>query len=192
MKNSDKSFIKNLCEYLPLIIFFGVYKLSHNPMPIIPATLSMIIVTFITLLISYILYKEIPLMPLVSAIILGIFGGLTVLLKDDIFIKLKPTIINSLFAAILLYGYIIKKPFLYYILGSQIKVSHNAWLKLSLRWAAYFLFLAFLNEIIWRSFSTDFWVQFKVFGMLPLTLIFTMSQIPFIMREMKEFEKSQY
>jgi intracellular septation protein len=119
-----------------------------------------------------------------------LIGGLTILFKDETFIKLKPTIVNLLFAAILLYGHLTKKPFLSYLLGAQIKISNHAWLILSKRWACYFIGLAILNEVIWRNFPTDFWVQFKVFGMLPLSIIFMASQMPFIMREAQKFEKN--
>ena len=107
----------------------------------------------------------------------------------NLFIKIKPTIINLLFAAILFYGYFNKKLFLSHLLGEQIKMSDQSWMKLSARWGFFFLSLALLNEIIWRSFPTDFWVQFKVFGMMPISLIFTLSQMPFMMREMKNSQR---
>jgi intracellular septation protein len=186
MKKSHDGTIKFLCDYLPLIIFFACYKLAQTPNPLITATICMVITTFIALIISYILAKKIPMVALTSGIVLGIFGGLTVFLNDEIFIKIKPTIINLLFAAILFYGFFTKKPFLSYLLGEQIKMKNAAWLTLSMRWALFFIALALLNEIIWRNFSTDFWVQFKVFGMMPISLIFTISQVPFMMKEMKK------
>lgn len=151
----------------------------------------MVAVTFVVLLVGYIITRKISFVALFSASILGIFGGLTILLKDETFIKLKPTIVNLLFAAILFYGNFVKKPFLSYLLGAQIKVSDASWFILSKRWALYFIGLAALNEIVWRNFPTDFWVQFKVFGMLPLSLIFMASQMPFIMREAEKFEKKK-
>ena len=180
--------IKFLCDYLPLIIFFACYKLAKTPNPLITATIYMVITTFIALVISYILTKKIPMVALVSGIVLGIFGGLTVFLNDEIFIKIKPTIINLLFAVILFYGYFTKKPLLSYLLGEQIKMKNAAWLTLSARWALFFIALALLNEIIWRNFSTNFWVQFKVFGMMPISLIFTISQVPFMMKETKKIQ----
>jgi intracellular septation protein len=185
MKKSHDSFSKFLYDYLPLIVFFACYKFAKTPDPLITATIYMVITTFVTLIIAYILTKKIPMVALVSGIVLGIFGGLTIALKDDIFIKMKPTIVNLLFATILLYGYFFKKPFLSYLLGEQIKMSNRAWLTLSMRWAIFFIFLAALNEFIWRFFPTDFWVQFKVFGMMPISMIFTISQVPFMMKEMK-------
>lgn len=186
MKKSYNSLSKFLCDYLPLIAFFLCYKFAKTSNPLITATICMIFVTFITLIVSYFITKKISLVPLFSAIVLGFFGSLTIFLKDEIFIKTKPTIINLIFALILLYGYFSKKPLLSYLLGEQIKIDDRAWLVLSLRWACFFLVLAGLNEFIWRSFSTDLWVQFKVFGMMPLSLIFTVSQMPFMIREMKK------
>ena len=146
----------------------------------------MVITTFFALILGYILTKKIAKVALFSGLILAIFGGLTIALKDEIFIKIKPTIINLIFATILFYGYFTKKPFLSQLLGDQIKMRPAAWLTLSFRWGCLFLFLAILNEVIWRSFSTDFWVQFKVFGMTPISMIFTISQVPFMMAEMKK------
>ena len=111
-------------------------------------------------------------------------------MQDEIFIKTKPTIINLVFAGILLYGYFARKPFLVNLLEGQIKMSKEAWLTLSMRWGLFFIFLAVLNEIIWRHTSTDFWVEFKLFGMMPLSLLFTFSQLPFMIREIKKSEKN--
>lgn len=192
MKKNNESLVKFLTDFLPLIIFFVIYKTSKAQNPLIDATIYLVITTIIAIAISYLLTKKIAMLPLISALILGFFGALTVILHDEIFIKLKPTIINLIFAAILLYGYFTKKPLLSYILGDKVKMDQQAWLTLSLRWALFFTFLAILNEIIWRSFSTDFWVQFKVFGMMPLSLIFTISQLPFMIRKIKEFESKIY
>lgn len=184
-KNND-SLGKFLYDYLPLIVFFVCYKFSKAPEPLITATIYMVITTVVALGISYFLNGSVPKIALFSGIILAVFGGLTILLKDEIFIKIKPTIINLIFAAILFYGYFTKKPFLSYLFGDQIKMRDSAWLTLSMRWACFFIFLSALNEVIWRSFPTDFWVQFKVFGMTPISLLFTISQIPFMLREMKK------
>ncbi len=186
-KKSNEGITKFLCDYLPLIVFFGCYKFSKAPDPLITATIYMTITTLAALTICYALTKKIPVVALVSGILLTVFGGLTILLKDEIFIKIKPTIINLLFASVLFYGYLAKKPFLSYILGEQVKMSDKAWLILSRRWAIFFVFLALLNEFIWRSFSTDLWVQFKVLGMMPISMAFTISQIPFMVKEMKKY-----
>ena len=188
---SDKShktkeaWAKFLCDYLPLIIFIVIYKFSSAPDPLIPATLYLLVSSFLALIIAYILTKKIAKMPLVSAVILGVFGGLTLISGDDLFIKIKPTLINLLFALILFYGYFSKRPLIKHLFGESLKMEDQAWLTLSLRWAIFFVFLALLNEFIWRSFSTDFWVNFKVFGVFPISMIFTLSQVPFMIKNMK-------
>lgn len=190
LNNSDKSkkdgLMKFLTDFLPLIIFVLVYKTSNSQNPILPATLWMIIVTFITLSISYFLTNKIAKMPLISALFLGFFGALTLFSGDELFIKIKPTLINSLFAAILFFGYFTKKPLMSYLFGGELKLKGNAWIKMSWRWAWFFVFLAVLNEIIWRNFSTDFWVSFKLFGIFPISIIFTASQLPFMMKNIEK------
>jgi intracellular septation protein len=146
----------------------------------------MVITTFFTLIIAYIFTKKIPKVALFSGIILGIFGSLTIFFENEIFIKIKPTIVNLLFAGVLIYGNLSKKPLISNLLEGQIRMSNAAWLILSRRWAIFFIFLAILNEVIWRGFPTEFWVKFKVFGIMPLSMIFTFFQIPFMMREMKK------
>lgn len=177
--------IKFLCDYLPILVFFCSYKLTNNENRIVFATICMIATAFFGIAISYFMNKEIPKIAAFSTLLLTIFCGLSVYFKSDNFIKVKPTIVNLIFAAILYVGVYRKKPFLKDLLGEQIKLSTADWLIFSKRWALFFVFLAAINEIIWRNFSTDFWVQFKVFGMIPLTLIFTISQAPFILRRSK-------
>ncbi len=186
-KKSYDGLAKFFYDYLPLIVFFLTFKIAKTPNPLITATIYMLVTTIFALFISYILTKKIPQIALFSAIILGIFGGLTIIFQDELFIKLKPTIINIIFALILLYGYFSKKPLLAYLLGEQLKMSNHAWLVLSLRWALFFIFLALLNEIMWRSFETDIWVKFKVFGMMPITMTFTIFQVPFMIKEVKKY-----
>jgi intracellular septation protein len=180
-KNLHSS-LKFACDFLPLLAFFVVYKFSHNSHPIIPATMALLGVTLFALTLNYVVTKEISKMPLLSALVLGIFGLLTIFSGNELFIKIKPTLVNLLFAIILLSGYFLKKPLLKNLLGSAFIISDKAWLNLSLRWALFFIFLAILNEFIWRNFSTDFWVQFKVFGMLPISILFTCLQIPYILK----------
>lgn len=188
-KNSRESWANFLCDYFPLAVFFIYYKWVESPNPLVTATIALMISTLIALVVAYILTRKIAKVALFSGLVLAVFGMATVLLQDEVFIKIKPTIVNLIFAAILFYCYFSKKPWIANLLGSKIQMSKAAWLTLSLRWGVLFLFLAILNEVIWRNFSTDFWVQFKVFGMMPISLIFTMSQIPFMMREIKKFEE---
>ncbi len=184
-KNSRQDgLIKFLCEYLPLIIFFVVYKFSKSAKPLVDATIYLIIATAIALIIAYILTKKIPIVTLFSGIILSIFGSLTIFSGNELFIKMKPTLVNLVFAIILFFGYYTKRPILSHLFSSALKMPNQAWLILSFRWAFFFIFLALLNEIIWRNFSTNFWVQFKLFGMTPISIIFMFSQMPFIMRNM--------
>ncbi|NBV06357.1 MAG: septation protein A [Proteobacteria bacterium] len=188
VKNSRESWASFFCDYFPLVVFFIFYKFSAGSNQLITATIALMIATLIALVISYILTKKIAKMALFSGLILGIFGTATIILRDEIFIKMKPTVINLLFAAILFYCYFAKKLWLSNLLGSKVQISNKAWLTLSWRWGCFFVLLACVNEVIWRNFSTDFWVQFKVFGMMPISLIFTISQIPFMINEIKKFE----
>ena len=138
------------------------------------------IATVIAVLFSYILEKKIPIMPTVGATIVLLFGGLTIYFDNDVFFKMKPTIINVLFAVILYGGILINKPLLKYLLGAALKLEEAGWKILTQRWIGFFIALAVLNEIVWRTQSTDVWVNFKVFGILPITFIFTMTQFPLI------------
>jgi intracellular septation protein len=138
------------------------------------------VATVIAVLFSYILEKKIPIMPTVGAGIVLLFGGLTIYFDNDVFFKMKPTIINVLFAVILYGGILINKPLLKYLLGAALKLEEAGWKILTQRWIGFFIALAVLNEIVWRTQSTDIWVNFKVFGILPITFIFTMTQFPLI------------
>lgn len=180
-----KKILKTTCDYAPLIIFFISYQLFD----LITATAFLVIATLIAVAISYIVTKEVPLMPVIAAVILGFFGGLTVLTGDDIFIKLKPTLVNIVFAVILFVGLLKGKGLLKYLFGSAMQMSDQAWKIFSLRWAIFFLFMAATNEIVWRNFSTDIWVNFEVFGMLVITLVFFVSQIPFLQKNIIEENK---
>ena len=172
-----KSISKLLIDIGPLAVFFIFYKINGD---LIDAILPLMVATIIAILASYILEKKIPIMPTFGAGVLLIFGGLTLLFDNKIFIFMKPTIINFIFAAILYGGIIIKKPLLKYLLGSALKLEEEGWNTLTHRWIAFFVALAILNEIVWRTMSEDLWVNFKVFGILPITIIFTMTQIPLI------------
>ena len=186
-KSKKDSISKFLSDFLPLIVFFLIYKTSSHPKPILPATMWMVIVTFFALTISYILTKKIAKMPLIAALVLGLFGGLTVFSGDDYFIKIKPTLINLVFASILFFGYFTKRPLISYLFGGELKFKEEkSWHILSLRWGLFFVALAVLNEVIWRNFSLDFWVNFKVFGVLPITMVFMVTQIPFIMKSVSK------
>ena len=178
-----KSISKLLIDIGPLAVFFIFYKINGD---LIDAILPLMVATIIAILASYILEKKIPIMPTFGAGVLLIFGGLTLLFDNKIFIFMKPTIINFIFAAILYGGIILKKPLLKYLLGSALKLEEEGWNTLTHRWIAFFVALAILNEIVWRTMSEDLWVNFKVFGILPITFIFTMTQFPLIKKYLIE------
>ena len=171
-----KSISKLLIDIGPLAIFFIFYTRSGLQASILP----FMIATVIAVLFSYILEKKIPIMPTVGATIVLIFGGLTIYFDNEVFFKMKPTIINFIFAGILYGGLILKKPLLKYLLGAALKLNDDGWKILTQRWVGFFVALAILNEIIWRTQSTDIWVNFKVFGILPITFIYTLSQFSLI------------
>ena len=167
-----KSIFKLLIDIGPLAVFFVFYTRSDLKTAILP----FMIATIIAVLFSYIIEKKIPVMPTVGAAIILIFGGLTIYFDNETFFKMKPTIINLLFAGILYGGIILNKSLLRYLLGAALKLQDEGWDILTKRWIGFFIALAILNEIIWRTQTTDIWVNFKVFGILPITFIFTLTQ----------------
>ena len=167
-----KSIYKLLIDIGPLAVFFVFYTRSDLKTAILP----FMIATIIAVLFSYIIEKKIPIMPTVGAVIILIFGGLTIYFDNETFFKMKPTIINLLFAGILYGGIILNKSLLRYLLGAALKLQDEGWDILTKRWIGFFIALAILNEIIWRTQTTDIWVNFKVFGILPITFIFTLAQ----------------
>ena len=167
-----KNIFKLLIDIGPLAVFFVFYTRGDLKTAILP----FMIATIIAVLFSYIIEKKIPIMPTVSAVIILIFGGLTIYFDNETFFKMKPTIINLLFAAVLYGGVILNKSLLRYLLGAALKLQDEGWDILTKRWIGFFIALAILNEIIWRTQTTDIWVNFKVFGILPITFIFTLTQ----------------
>jgi len=167
-----KSIYKLLIDIGPLAVFFIFYTRGDLKTAILP----FMIATIIAVLFSYILEKKIPIMPTVGAAIILIFGGLTIYFDNETFFKMKPTIINLLFAGILYGGIILNKSLLRYLLGAALKLQDEGWDILTKRWIGFFIALAILNEIIWRTQTTDMWVNFKVFGILPITFVFTLTQ----------------
>ena len=177
----NKSFIKFLTDFGPLLIFFVVYyKGGKNLLIAIPPLIG---ATLLAILVVYFLEKKIPYIPLVGALLIAIFGGLTIFFKNPIFIYLKPTVINIIFAAGLLIGKLIfNRNYLKLFFKGSIKLDDEGWNILMYRWVSFFIFLAILNEIVWRTQSEEIWINFKVWGILPLTFIFTAFQIPLIKR----------
>lgn len=173
-----KQLVKLAVEMGPLLVFF----FANSRYGIFTGTAVFMVATVIALAVSRALLGRIPTMPLVSGFFILVFGGLTVWLQDDHFIKMKPTIVNGLFAAILLGGLAFGKTFLKVVFEDVLKLTEEGWRILTLRWGCFFVFLAILNEVVWRSFSTDFWVSFKLFGIMPLTLLFAAAQISLFRR----------
>lgn len=185
--------LKLALELGPLMVFFfansrGEWLTARFPVlgefggPLFVATGLFMIATAISLTVSWLLVRTLPIMPLVSGVVVFVFGALTLWLQDEIFIKMKPTIVNTLFGVVLLGGLFFGKSLLGYVFDEAFKLDADGWRKLTLRWGVFFLFLALVNEVVWRLFSTDTWVAFKVWGIMPITLIFTFSQMPLIMR----------
>jgi len=172
-----------LAKDYPFVASFGE--------PIFFATAAFILATLIALVVSFALTRKLPIMPLVTGIVVVVFGGLTLWLKDETFIKMKPTIVNALFGAVLLGGLAFGKSLLGYVFDSVFRLTDEGWNKLTFRWGLFFFVLAILNEVVWRTVSTDTWVDFKVFGIMPLTFLFTMTQLPLIMRTSLPEEKAK-
>jgi len=177
-----KAYVKLFFEVTPLIVFF----LVNSYYGIYQATLYFMIASIIAVPVAWYIDKKIPWMPIITGVFIIFFGGLTLFFHEENFIKFKPTIINILFAVILLAGLKFNKLFLKMAMSKAFQLKESTWKKLTLRWSCFFLFLALVNEVVWRTQSTDFWVSFKVFGILPLTLIFAVCQLPLISKESKK------
>jgi intracellular septation protein len=174
--------LKLVLDIGPLILFFA----ANAKFGIYAATGAFMVAVLAALAIAYALTRRIEIMPLVTAVIVLIFGGLTIVLHDELFIKLKPTIIYLLFGGALFVGLIFNKPLLGMLFDSVFNLTEEGWRKLTWRWALFFLFLAVVNEVVWRTQSTDFWVNFKLFGVVPLTFIFGALQYPLLMKYAEE------
>ena len=173
-KTQLNPFVKLALDIGPLILFF----VANAKAGIFAATAAFMVAVVVALVVSYVLIRRFPVMTVVSAVIVMVFGGLTIFLHDDTFIKMKPTIIYLLFAGVLGGGLLLRKPLLAIVFDSVFHLTDEGWRKLTIRWAVFFLVMAVLNEIVWRTQSTDFWVSFKVFGFVPLTFLFAIAQLP--------------
>ena len=175
----NRQVIKFVADFGPLLVFFIIYFNNENNLKI--AIPPFIIATLVSLIVIYLLEKRIPMVPLASGILITLFGGLTLYFDNKIFFYMKPTIINLLFAALLFFGkYFTKKPLLKIFFQNAFDLEDEGWKKLNSRWIIFFIFIAILNEAVWRSQPEIFWVNFKVWGLLPITFIFTLSLIPLI------------
>jgi len=175
----NKSFVKFATDFGPLMVFFFFYYNSNKDLKV--AIPPFIIATLLALTIVWLIEKKIPMVPLIGGILITLFGGLTIYFNNPVFLYIKPTIINILFALALLLGkYFTDEPLLKKMMGKSIFLTDEGWNLLSKRWILFFFVLALVNELVWRTQSEEFWVNFKVWGMLPITFIFTAFQIPLI------------
>ena len=175
----NKSLLKFIADFGPLLIFFTIYYKSGNNLSV--AIPPLIISTIIAVAVIYVLEKKIPYIPLVGGIVISLFGGLTLYFNNPVFLYMKPTIINIIFAITLIVGKtFFNKNFLEFFFKTAFQLDELGWNKLNNRWAYFFIFLAILNELVWRTQSEATWVNFKVWGILPLTFIFTALQLPMI------------
>ena len=177
----NKSFLKFVADFGPLLIFFTIYYKSGNNLSV--AIPPLIIATIIAVIVVYFIEKKIPYVPLIGGVIISLFGGLTLYFNNPVFLYMKPKIINIIFSAVLIEGKIFfNKNFLKFFFKTAFQLDEFGWDKLNFRWAYFFIFLAILNEIVWRTQPEATWVNFKVWGMLPITFIFTALQLPLINR----------
>lgn len=196
---AENGITKLLLEMGPLLLFFaanskpdwfrpivgavfGAGLVEGEKAPIFIATAVFMVGMLASLAATWALYRRLPIMPLVSGAVVLVFGGLTLALHNDLFIKLKPTIVNTLFGSVLLGGLAFGRPLLPYVLDSVFQLDAEGWKKLTFRWGVFFFVLAAINEVVWRTQTTDFWVAFKVWGVMPLTMIFALAQTPMMMR----------
>ncbi len=175
----NKPFVKFVTDFGPLVVFFFFYYNSDKNLKI--AIPPFILVTLISLMFVWIIEKKIPMVPLISGILITLFGGLTIYFDNAIFLYIKPTIINILFGLALLLGkFFTDEPILKKIMGKSLSLAPEGWDLLNKRWIYFFFGVAILNECVWRTQSEEFWVNFKVWGLLPITFIFTAFQVPLI------------
>ena len=171
----NKSFFKFVTDFGPLLIFFSFYYKNDKSLQI--AIPPFVIATLIALILVWIIDKKIPMVPLIGGILITFFGGLTIYFDNPVFIYIKPTIINILFGLALMLGkFFTNEPILKKMLGNALQLTDQGWSILNKRWIFFFFALAILNEIVWRTQSEEFWVNFKVWGMLPITFIFAAFQ----------------
>ena len=173
---SEKGWVKPFSDYGPIAVFFAAYMIWD----LLLATAALMGATAISLFTSLAVNKRVPLMPVITAGVVGVFGGLTLWLNDDTFIKLKPTIVQALIGSVLLGGLLFDKALLKSVMGSAWPMDDNGWRKLTRNFGLFFFVMALINEIVWRTQTTDFWVTFKVFGIMAMTFAFSMTQMPIL------------
>ena len=177
-RKAENPWLKLSLELGPLLVFF----FANGRFGIFVATGAFMAAMAVALIASWVINRRLAIMPLVTGVVVAIFGTLTLILHDDTFIKMKPTIVNTLFGGVLLGGLVFGKTLLGYVFDGAFHLDEEGWRKLTIRWGLFFLLLAVLNELIWRTQTTEFWVAFKVWGIMPLTLLFSIAQLPLLSR----------
>lgn len=186
-EKTQPAWLKPSVDYGPLAIFF----IAYLRWDLMTATGALIAATVVGLTLSLIIARRVPMMPLITAVIVGIFGGLTLWLQDETFIKIKPTIVEGLFSLVLFGGLLFGRPLLKPLMASAWPMDDLGWRRLTFRFACFFAAMAVLNEIVWRTQTTDFWVTFKVFGLMGLTLLFAVSQASLLSRHALPLEEEE-
>lgn len=179
INNVSQKILKNVAEYAPLVVFFAFYYIKKD---LFWATGGLLVATVVSIIITIVMERKLPFLPIFTAVAVSIFGGLTLLLKDDIFIKIRPTVVNLIFALGLLTGLWKDKLFLKMLLGKALDISEKGWRILTIRWAIFFMAIALLNEIVWRTQTEEFWVNFKVLGVMGLNFLFLLIHIPLLQK----------
>ena len=178
MDRTSPPWIKPTVDYGPIAVFF----LAYVKFDLLVATAALMAATAAVLVVSLVVERRVPMMPLITAAVVGVFGGLTLWLKDETFIKMKPTIVQAVISVILLGGLTLRRSLLKPVMGAAWPMDDNGWRRLTLRFGFFFAVMAVLNEVVWRTQTTDFWVTFKVFGLMGLTFLFGMCQMPLLHR----------
>lgn len=177
-ENKEDPRVKAFSDYVPLAAFF----LAYLGWDLFVATAALMAATAVALVVSLAVNRRVPVLPVITAAVVGVFGALTLILNDEMFIKMKPTIVQGLIATVLFGGLLFGRPLLRPVLGSAWSMNDAGWRKLTRNFAAFFLAMAAVNEIVWRTQSTDVWISFKVFGILAITFVFMLTQLPLISR----------
>ncbi|WP_162906685.1 inner membrane-spanning protein YciB [Algihabitans albus] len=178
-RDKGPAWLKPACDYVPLLVFLAVYFASD----ILTATAALMAATLLAVIASWAVARAIPWLPLFAAAILGVFGGLTLAFEDDIWLKIRPTVMQVIFAVALYGSLLLGKPLLKLMINRAFAMPDPAWRVMTLRFALFFLVMAVLNEVVWRTQSTDFWVTFDTIGQMGINFIFAMSQLPYMLRQ---------
>jgi len=175
---AQPSGLKLALDFGPLLLFF----VANWQFDLRTATAVFMVASVVAVAVQWVRERKLPIMPLITLVIVLVFGGLTLALHDDTFIKMKPTLVYGLFALVLAGGMVVRRPLLKHLFGTAFQLDADGWRILTLRWIGFFITMAVLNEMLWRVLSTDQWVAFKTFGALPLTLLFAGAQLPLLRR----------